>query len=69
MPHTTIREVLRALGEVDFPATKDELVEAARAASAPDEVVRALRGIPPVEYANREEVGRSVRVDPSPDPV
>jgi hypothetical protein len=63
--HTTIKEVLAALGEVDFPAGKDDLLAAAQAAGASDEVQKALRGIPPDEYANRDEVARSVRLDPS----
>jgi len=63
--HTTVKDVLAALGEVDFPAGKDDLLAAARAAGASEEVQKALRGIPPEEYANRDEVARSVRVDPS----
>jgi len=63
--HTTIKEVLAALGEVDFPAGKDDLLAAAQAAGASEEVQKALRGIPPDEYANRDEVARSVRLDPS----
>jgi Protein of unknown function (DUF2795) len=67
MAHTTVKEVLDALGEVDFPAGKDELLAAARAAGASEEVQKALRGIPPEEYANRDEVARSVRLDPDYD--
>src|SRR3954454_15254761 len=63
--HTTIKEVLAALGEDDFPAGKDDLLAAAQAAGASDEVQKALRGIPPDEYVNRDEVPRSVRLDPS----
>ncbi|WP_326691886.1 MULTISPECIES: DUF2795 domain-containing protein [unclassified Streptomyces] len=63
--HTTVKEVLAALDDVDFPADKDELLRAASGAS--HEVCAALRGIPPEEYANREEVARSVRVDPDSD--
>jgi hypothetical protein len=67
MAHTSVPEVLGALKDVDFPADKDELVTAARSAGAPEEVVKALRGIPPERYASREEVARSVRVDPDSD--
>jgi hypothetical protein len=63
--HTTVQEVLAALGDVDFPAGKDDLLAAARAAGASEEVQKALRGIPPDEYANRDEVARSVRLDPA----
>src|SRR3954462_3516644 len=63
--HTTVQEVLAALGDVDFPAGKEDLLAAARAAGASEEVQKALRGIPPDEYANRDEVTRSVRLDPA----
>jgi hypothetical protein len=52
---------------VDFPAAKDDLIRAARAVGAPADVVKALRAIPPVEYANRQEVARSVPADPTAD--
>jgi len=50
---------------VGFPAGKDELIRAAQAAGVPGEVIRALRAIPPEEYANRQEVARSVPKDPA----
>ncbi|MFG2352426.1 DUF2795 domain-containing protein [Streptomyces sp. NPDC048521] len=67
MAHTSVPEVLDALKDVSYPAGKDELVTAAREAGASDEVVKALRGIPAEEYPGREEVARSVRVDPDSD--
>ncbi|MFI5976112.1 DUF2795 domain-containing protein [Streptomyces sp. NPDC051452] len=48
MSSTSVRDVLEALQDVDFPASKDELV-------------KALRAIPLDEYGNRDEVARSVR--------
>ena len=63
MAHVTVDEVLHLVRDADFPATKDELVRAAQAAGAPDEVLRALRAIPPVGYRNRAEVARSVPAD------
>ncbi|MFJ4555399.1 DUF2795 domain-containing protein [Streptomyces massasporeus] len=42
-------------------------MEAASRSDAAPEVVKALRGIPAEQYANREEVA-SVRVDPDSDP-
>ncbi|WP_234439047.1 DUF2795 domain-containing protein [Streptomyces sp. NRRL B-3229] len=57
---------MNALKDVDFPATKDELVEAARrTGGGSEEIVAALRAIPPDEYTNKDEVARSVRVDPA----
>ena len=58
-------QLRQALRDVDFPAGEDELIRAAQAAGAPGEVIRALRAIPPEEYANREEVARSVPKDPA----
>ncbi|MEU6589915.1 DUF2795 domain-containing protein [Streptomyces sp. NPDC046881] len=64
---TSARDVVEAIKDVDFPAGKDKLIEAASRSGAATDVVKALRGIPAEQYANREEVARSVRVDPSSD--
>jgi hypothetical protein len=50
---------------IDYPASKADLLRAAQDAGAPEEIVRALRAIPPEEYANRNEVMRSVPTDPA----
>ncbi|MEU5521493.1 DUF2795 domain-containing protein [Streptomyces sp. NPDC052079] len=68
MTHSTsARDVVKALKDVDFPAGKDTLIEAASRSGASPDIIKALRGIPPEQYANREEVARSVRVDPVSD--
>ncbi len=67
MAHTNVQEVLRSIKDATFPAGKDELLRAARQSGASQEVVAALRGVPPEEYANKEDVARSVRVDPDSD--
>ena len=67
MAHTDVQQILGALKDVDFPADKDELLRAARTARASEETLATLRGIPPDRYGNREEVARSVRVDPDSD--
>lgn len=67
MADTDVQEILHAVRDVDFPADKDELIAEARTAGASGEVVKALRGIPPEEYANRDEVARSVAVPPDTD--
>jgi Protein of unknown function (DUF2795) len=67
MPETDLRDVLAALEDADLPAEEDELVQAAEAADEPEPVVAALRAFPPVEYANRDEVARSVPVRPASD--
>ena len=58
-------QVLDYLADVDYPADKDTLVAAAERAGAPDEVLRSIRAIPPVDYRSRDEVARSVRTDPA----
>lgn len=67
MLRTDVAQVLHAVRDVDFPAGKRELVEAAMAAGAPGDVVAALRGIPPEQYRNRTEIAHSVRLDPASD--
>jgi uncharacterized protein DUF2795 len=57
---TALRDALQA---VDFPATKDELHDAAVDADANDDVLRALRSLPPVDYGNIGEVISSVTAD------
>ena len=52
---------------IDYPASKADLLRAAQDAGAPEEIFRALRAIPPEEYANRNEVIRSVPTDPAQD--
>ncbi len=67
MRYASPDEVKRALKNVDFPATKEELIRAAEAVGAPDNVIAALRAVPPEEYANRAEVARSIPTDPTAD--
>jgi hypothetical protein len=61
MPVRTTREALRAaLIDVDFPATKEDLLATAQRNGADEETLRALRSIPPVDYHNMREVFLSV---------
>ena len=60
----SLHELYEALRDVRFPATKDDLIRTAAAAAAPEDVSAHAR-IPPEEYRNKEEVGRSVEVDPA----
>lgn len=48
------------LGEVSFPAGKDQIVEHAREAGADEEMLSALRAMPPADYNEPNEVLRSV---------
>ncbi|SEK65024.1 Protein of unknown function [Blastococcus sp. DSM 46786] len=62
----TADEVMGHLTDVDYPADKDALLAAASSRGASEEVLRAIRAIPPVDYRNDDEVIRSLRLDPSP---
>jgi hypothetical protein len=55
-------EIAKYLGTVDFPATRDEIVEEAMRQGAPENVLKALRRMPPVDYRSRAEVLRSAAV-------
>lgn len=55
------QDMILYLGAVDFPASKDDLVHAAQDAGAPEDVLKALRAMPPVEYGDKYEVLRSAR--------
>ncbi|MCW2723317.1 MAG: hypothetical protein JWN35_238 [Frankiales bacterium] len=59
----TAPEVLRYLDAADFPAPRDEIVQEAEREGAPPEVLKALRGMPPVDYHNKDEVARSAKTD------
>ena len=56
-------EVRRCLKTMDFPATRDDIVREAERLGAPEEVLKALRGMPPVEYRNKDEVLRSAKTE------
>lgn len=56
----SVKDLREALNAADYPADKRALVDVAARAGAPDEVLAALRSLPPVEYRNFEEVARSV---------
>ena len=60
MAATDVQRLRRALSGVDFPADKTDLVRSADQAGADDETVRALKAVPPVTYANFQELLRAV---------
>jgi hypothetical protein len=45
-------EVQKHLGGVDYPATKEELVQTASENGAPPEIVNALESMDPEEFPN-----------------
>lgn len=63
---TSADEVREALNDADFPAQPGALADHAERLGARDEVVRAMRALPPVDYGSVDEVIRSARLDPEP---
>lgn len=57
---TTPSRLRHCLNDVDYPADKDALLEAAVRNGCDDDTARALRAIPPETYANLSEVMASV---------
>jgi hypothetical protein len=53
------------LGQVPFPAHKERIVDRAADLGADQELLKALRSMPPVDYGNADEVMRSVPLDES----
>ena len=60
-------QVIDYLKDVDFPAHRDELVRAAEQAHAPEDVIKAVRAMPPEEYGSKAEVMRSAHTPAEPD--
>jgi len=65
----TREAILGYLEGVAFPAKKDWIVRAARRASAPDDVVRALEMLPATEYDKAESLLRDYLPLPDKDDV
>lgn len=53
-------DVQKALGGVDYPAKKDDLVSNAEGSGADDSVLDALRNIPDKEYGSPTEVSKAI---------
>ncbi|WP_336660715.1 DUF2795 domain-containing protein [Leucobacter sp. USHLN153] len=53
-------EVQRHLGGVDYPASRDDLVETARNNGAGDDVVSALEALPDREYDSPTAVSEAI---------
>jgi hypothetical protein len=59
----TTAEVMPYLKTVDFPAMKEDILREAAKLGAPEDVLKALLGMPPVDYHNKEEVLRSAKTE------
>ncbi|MCO5995248.1 DUF2795 domain-containing protein [Actinoallomurus rhizosphaericola] len=67
MRATNTDEIKEVLSDMDFPASKEEIVDHARDKAAGTEAERALRALPLGEYGSVAEVQRSVPLEPDPD--
>jgi hypothetical protein len=56
----TARAVHEVLNDLDYPATKEQVVEHAERRSADDEVLRALRALPLGDYESREDITKGL---------
>jgi hypothetical protein len=59
---TTRSQLRKCLNDVDFPANKQDLIDAAHRNGCDDETVRAMRAIPPETYTNTGQVAASVTI-------
>ena len=59
-PQADAKDIEVVLNDLDFPADQDAIVDHAQAAGADDGVLRALRALPLADYANMDEVLRSM---------
>jgi hypothetical protein len=53
-------EIDAILIEIDYPATRDDLVEAAKDADAADTVIVLFQGLPDEEYTDRKAVDNAI---------
>lgn len=59
---TTPSQLRQCLSDVDFPANKQDLLDAADRNGCDLDTIRALRGIPPETYNNAGQVAASVTI-------
>lgn len=69
MTRVSAKQLTDALSDADYPATKDELLEVVERNDAGEEVRKAIRSLPPVDYGSTAEVVRSVTVDVGSGPT
>ncbi|MBJ2122087.1 DUF2795 domain-containing protein [Arthrobacter sp. MSA 4-2] len=51
-------DIQKALGGIDYPVSKDDLVKHAEGSGAGDEVMQTLRGLPDREYDSPTDVNK-----------
>jgi|SRR4051812_20415404 hypothetical protein len=67
MADTGWTAVAEALNDLDFPATKQQIVDHALDKRADHDALRLLRGLPVETYRNISEIRSSVPLDPAAD--
>ena len=58
--NTSAADVQAALSGIDYPASREHLVEYAGGQRAPESVLNALRNLPEREYSDAADVGQAV---------
>ena len=56
-------QIQKYLSGIDYPASKDDLVESARSQGAPDDVVEALQGLPGDSFDSPTAVSSAVSAE------
>ena len=60
MEDVTLAEVFEPLNDLDYPASKQDVVGHAESRGATEDVLRVLRALPLGDYASRAELTRSL---------
>ncbi len=60
MPGVTLDEVFEPLIDLDYPASKQDVVRHAELRGASEAVLRVVRALPLGDYASRAELTRSL---------
>jgi hypothetical protein len=60
MADVTLEQVFEPLNDLDYPASKEDVVRHAEQRGASEDVLRALRALPLGDYASRAELTRSL---------
>ena len=53
-------EVQKALGGLDYPVSKDDIVSKAESSNASDDILEALRGLPDKSYERPTDVSAAL---------
>ena len=60
MASETEQEIRRYLEDLQFPASKDDLVSAAKSNDAPEELIKQLVDLPRKEFSGSEDVAEAI---------